>query len=148
VAGAWWPAAAVIGLYLGRPDRAADGVAKVLAGARVSPSLPPETGLRIALIRLWPLGAVALIAAGLAWIWPQVPVIGAGWAILMALAWRNREAVVTGAEDYDGVRFYVEPSTAFEPLRLVRTPGLRRDRAPTAKPPPPPPAESEPVKPG
>jgi hypothetical protein len=146
VAGAWWVAAAVIGLYLGRPERAADGVSKVLAGARVSTSLPPQSGLRIALIRLWPLGAVALLAAGLAWIWPQVPVIGAGYAILMALAWRNREAAVTGAEDYDGVRFYVEPSSAFEPLRLVRTPGLRRDRAPTAKPPPPP-AESEPAKP-
>jgi hypothetical protein len=147
VGGGWWVAAVAIGLYLGRPERAADGVAKVLAGARVSTSLPPETGMRIALVRLWPLGVIALVAGGVAWIWPQVPVIGAGYAILVALAWRNREAAVTGVEDYDGVRFYVEPSSAFEPLKLVRTPGLGRDRMPSAKPPPPPPADSEPVKP-
>ena len=147
VAGGWWVAAAAIGLYLGRPERAAQGVSKVLAGARASTSLPPQSGLRIALVRLWPLGAIAVLAAGLAWIWPQVPVIGAGYAILVALAWRNREAAVTGAEDYDGVRFYVEPSSALEPVKLIRTPGLGRDRIPAAKPPPPPPAESEPAKP-
>ena len=31
-------------------------------------------------------------------------------------------------------------SHAFEPVKLIRTPGLYRDRAPSAKPPPPPPA--------
>jgi hypothetical protein len=144
VAAAWWVVAVALGLYLGRPARAVESMSRALAGARVSYTLPPETSLRIALIRLWPLGAFALIAGGLAWIWPQVAAIGAGYAILVALAWRNREAIVTGVEDRDGVRFYVEPSSAFEPLRLVRTPGLGRDRAPAGHPPPPPPAESQP----
>jgi hypothetical protein len=139
VAGGWWIVAAVVGLILGRPERASDGMARVLSGARVSPSLPPESTLRVALIRLWPLGAFALIAGGLAWIWPQVAAIGAGYALLVALMWRNREAVVTGVEDRDGVRFYVEPSSALEPIRLVRTPGLSRDRTPPGHPPPPPP---------
>ena len=40
--------------------------------------------------------------------------------------------------DRDGVRFYVEPGSAFQPVTLVRTPGLRRDRAPGGHPPPPP----------
>jgi hypothetical protein len=133
VAAGWWVVALVAGLILG----AADGMARVLAGARVLPSLPPESPLRIALIRLWPLGAFALIAGGLAWIWPQVAAIGAGYALLVALMWRNREAVVTGVEDRDGVRFYVEPSSALEPVRLVRTPGLSRDRMPAGHPPPP-----------
>jgi hypothetical protein len=137
VAAGWWVVALVAGLILGRADRAADGMARVLAGARVSPSLSPESPLRIALIRLWPLGAFALIAGGLAWIWPQVAAIGAGYALLVALTWRNREAVVTGVEDRDGVRFYVEPSSALEPVRLVRTPGLSRDRMPAGHPPPP-----------
>jgi hypothetical protein len=140
VAAAWWPIAFVVGLVLGRPERAADGMARVLAGARTSTSLPDTSQARIALGRLWPLGAFALIAAGVSWIWPQVAVIGAGYALLVALAWRNREAAVTGVEDGDGVRFYVEPSSAFEPLRLVRTPGLTRDRMPAGHPPPPPPA--------
>ena len=94
------------------------------------------------MIRLWPLGAFALIAGGLAWIWPQVAAIGAGYALLVALTWRNREAAVTGVEDRDGVRFYVEPSSALEPVRLVRTPGLSRDRLPAGQPPPPPEREA------
>src|SRR4051812_17300681 len=42
VAGAWWLAAIAIGLYLGRPARAADGVRSVLATARTATSLPDE----------------------------------------------------------------------------------------------------------
>jgi hypothetical protein len=140
IAAAWWPLAIVAGLVLGRPERAADGVARALATARTATSLPDTSPSRIALSRLWPLAAFALIAAGVTWIWPQVAVIGAGYAIGVALAWRNREAAVTGVEDADGVRFYVEPSPAFEPVRLVRTPGLTRDRTPPGHPPPPPPA--------
>ena len=93
-------------------------------------------------MRLWPIGAFALLV-GVAGIFaPQVAAIGAGYAILIALAWRGREHAVVAIEDRDGVRFYVEPSSAFEPVKLIRTPGLYRDRAPTAKPPPPPPAQA------
>jgi hypothetical protein len=91
-------------------------------------------------MRLWPIGAFALLVGGLGWFLPQVAAIGAGYAILIALAWRGREGAVTAIEARDGVRFYVEPSNAFEPLRLVRTPGLGRDRMPAGHPPPPPPA--------
>jgi hypothetical protein len=139
VAAGWWVVAAILGVVLGRAERAAEGMSRTLAGARVSTTLPPQSSLRIALIRLWPLGAFALIAGGLAWVWPQVAAIGAGYALLVALMWRSREAVVTGVEDRDGVRFYVEPSSAFEPIKLVRTPGLGRDRLPAVHPPPPPP---------
>ena len=93
-------------------------------------------------MRLWPIGAFALLVGGAGWIWPQVAAIGAGYAILIALAWRGRERAVEAIEERDGVRFYVEPSSAFKPVRLVRTPGLYRDRAPTPKPPPPPPVEA------
>jgi hypothetical protein len=142
VAAGWWIAAAAIGLFLGRAERASEGMSRTLAGARVSTTLPPESSLRIALVRLWPLGAFALVAGGLAWVWPQVAAIGAGYALLVALMLRTREAVVTGVEDRDGVRFYVEPSSALEPIRLVRTPGLGRDRIPAGHPPPPPEREA------
>ncbi|HYU61343.1 MAG TPA: hypothetical protein VEK39_11330 [Solirubrobacterales bacterium] len=149
VAGGWWTIAAAAGLYLGTPQRAAEGISRALAGARVATTLPPQSPGRVAFARLWPLGLLALVAGGVAWLWPQVPVIGAGYAILVALQWRNREAAVTGVEDRDGVRFYVVPSSAFEPVRLVRTPGLSRDRMPPGHPPPPPPAEpaEEPLRP-
>ena len=140
VAGGWWLVAAAVGVYLGRSRRAAEAMARVLAGARTATSLPPESPGRIAFLRLWPVGLFALVVGGLGWVYPQVAAIGAGYAILIALMWRGREAAVAAIEERDGVRFYVEPSSALEPLRLIRTPGLYRDRAPSAKPPPPPPA--------
>jgi hypothetical protein len=140
VGGAWWVVAAAVGFVVGRTSRATEAMARTLASARTGTSLPSESAGRIAFLRLWPIGAFALIVGGLAWVWPQVAAIGAGYAILVALMWRRREAAVTAIEERDGVRFYVEPSSAFEPVKLVRTPGLYRDRAPVAKPPPPPPA--------
>jgi hypothetical protein len=139
-AAAWWAIAAIIGALMGRSSRAAEAMSRTLASARTATSLPPESAGRIAFLRLWPIGAFAVITAGLAWIWPQVAAIGAGYAILVALAWRRREHAVTAIEERDGVRFYVEPSSAFEPVSLVRTPGLGRDRIPPGHPPPPPPA--------
>jgi hypothetical protein len=139
-AGGWWVIAAIVGVLLGRSARAGEAMSRALAGARTATSLPSESPGRIAFQRLWPIGAFALISAGLAWIWPQVAAVGAGYAILVALAWRRREAAVTAIEERDGVRFYVEPTSAFEPVRLVRTPGLGRDRVPAGHPPPPPPA--------
>jgi hypothetical protein len=140
VAGAWWLLAALYGAWIGRSARAAEAIRRVLAGARTATSLPPETPGRITFLRLWPVGAFAVIAGGLAAVAPQIAAIGAGYAIGFALAWRHRERAVTAIEERDGVRFYVEPSSAFEPLKLVRTPGLGRDRMPAGHPPPPPPA--------
>jgi hypothetical protein len=142
VAGAWWLVAALAGLWLGRSMRAAQAMRRVLAGARTATSLPQESPARITFLRLWPVGAFAVVAGGLAAIAPQIAAIGAGYAIGFALAWRHRERAVTAIEERDGVRFYVEPSSAFEPLRLVRTPGLGRDRMPAGHPPPPPSAAS------
>ena len=138
VTAVWWAIAVVLGLLLGRPERAHESVAEVLASARTITSLPDTSPNRIALGRLWPLGVFALVAGGLAAVFPSVPAIGSGYALLVALMWRNREPAVTGVEDRDGVRFYVEPTSPFEPLRLVRTPGLSRDRTPAGHPPPPP----------
>ena len=140
VAAGWWPIAVVIGLYLGRRSRAADGVRDVLGAARTTTSLPNESPGRIALERLWPIGLTALIAGALGVSYPGVAAIGTGYALLVALAWRTREAAVLGIEDRDGVKFYVEPSSALRPVQLVRTPGLGTDRVKPGHPPPPPPA--------
>jgi hypothetical protein len=140
VAGGWWLVAGIGGVWLGRSPRSTEAISRVLAGARTATSLPPASPGRIAFLRLWPVGLFAVVAGGLAAIAPQVAAIGAGYAIGFALAWRHRESAVTAIEQRDGVRFYVEPSSAFEPLKLVRTPGLGRDRMPAGHPPPPPPA--------
>jgi hypothetical protein len=128
VAAAWWGASLLIGLYLGRPERAADGVRDVLAAARTATSLPPEPPARIAIARLWPIGVTTVAAGVLGLFFPSVAAVGAGYALLVALAWRTREAAVLGVEQRDGVKFYVVPNSALRPIQLVRTPGLRSER--------------------
>jgi hypothetical protein len=139
-AAAWWGGAGLIGLAMGTAGRARRALTPTLASARTATVLPTESPGRIAFLRLWPIGAFALVVGGIAWVWPQVAAIGAGFAILNALAWRNRERAVTAIEERDGVRFYVEPSSALSPMKLIRTPGLGRDRTPAGHPPPPPPS--------
>lgn len=137
VTGTWWVIAIAVGLHLGRPRRAAEALAPALAAARTTPTLPADRPGRVALGRLWPLGAFALVAGGLGFLLPAVAAIGTGFALAGAMIMRAREAAVTGIEDRDGIRFYVEPGSSLEPVRLVRTPGLRRDRPPAGHPPPP-----------
>jgi hypothetical protein len=140
VAAGWWTLAVVIGLYLGRRANAAEGVREVLGGARTATSLPVETPTQIALERLWPIAVTAIAAGALGFFWPGVTAIAAGYALLVALAWRTREAAVLGVEDRDGVKFFVEPTSALSPVELVRTPGLGTAPSRHGHPPPPPPA--------
>lgn len=128
VAAIWWLAALAIGFYLGRPSRAADGLRDALARARTATSLPPETPARIAFARLWPIAATAVAAGAIGVFFPGVAAIGAGYALLVSLAWHTREAAVLAIEQRDGVKFYVVPNSALRPIQLVRTPGLRSDR--------------------
>jgi hypothetical protein len=128
VAAAWWLASLAIGFYLGRPARAADDVRDALARARTATSLPQETPARIAVGRLWPIGLTAIVAGGLGLFFPGVAVIGAGYALIVSLAWHTREGAVLAIEQRDGVKFYVVPNSALRPIELVRTPGLRSDR--------------------
>jgi hypothetical protein len=128
IAAVWWLVSLAVGLYLGRPSHAADGVRNALSQAKTATSLPPETPARIAIGRLWPIGVTALIAGILGIFFPSVAVIGAGYALLVALALRTREAAVLAIEQRDGVKFYVVPNSALRPIELVRTPGLRSDR--------------------
>ena len=138
VAAAWWPLSVALGLFLGRPARAAEAMRPLLARAKTTPTMPSDRPGRVAVSRLWPLAAFALVAGGAGFAYPGVAAIGTGFALAAALALRAREGAVTAIEERDGVRFYVEPGNAFQPVVLVRTPGLRRDRAPGGHPPPPP----------
>lgn len=128
VAAAWWLVALAVGLYLSRPQRAADDVRDALARARTATSLPDQSPARIALTRLWPIALTAVGAGVLGVFFPGVAAVGAGYALIVSLAWHTREAAVLGIEQRDGVKFYVVPSHPLRPIELVRTPGLRGDR--------------------
>jgi hypothetical protein len=138
VAAGWWTVAVIAGLIYGSPRRALEAMQPLLATARTSPTLPPpENPSRATLARVWPIGMFALIAGGLGFVFPGVAAIGTGFALGVALALRGRDRAVSAIEERDGVRFYVEPGSALQPVRLIRSPGLRRDRPPPGHPPPP-----------
>ncbi len=125
VAAVWWLIALGIGFYLSRPQRAADDVRDALARARTATSLPDQSPGRIALTRLWPIAVTAIFAGALGIFFPGVAAVGAGYALIVSLAWHTREAAVLAIEQRDGVKFYVVPNSALRPVELVRTPGLR-----------------------
>src|SRR3954470_459657 len=126
VAVAWWVLSAAAGLWMGRRAETSHGIGRVLADARHSPTLPEQEPGRTMINRLWPLLIVIAAAAGIAFLVPQVPAIGAGYALMVALGWRKQSRAVAAIEDRDGVRFYVERSSPIGATKLVRTPWMRR----------------------
>jgi hypothetical protein len=127
VALAWWATAAAAGAWVGRRHTANRATAKLLADARTTPLLPELQPGTILFNRLWWLLLFTIAAGGVAFLVPQVPAVGAGYALAFALAWRNHTAAVTAVEDRDGVRFYVEHNSPFKPTQLLRTPGFRKN---------------------
>jgi hypothetical protein len=125
VAAIWWLAAILIGVWFGRGQSTTRDIATLLASARTQASLPEVTPSRTLLNRLWPLMICTLGAAALAFAYPQVPAIAAGFAIIPALAWRRQSAAVTAIEERDGARFYIVHTSPLRPIKLVRTPGFR-----------------------
>ncbi len=124
---AWWAIAMGIGVWLGRPSRTVEVLAGPLAAAKTATQLPSESPARIAFMRLWPVALFAILAGVAAPFVPQVTAIAAGFAFAVAGTWRNRESAVAAVEERDGVCFFIEYGNAFEAVKLIRTPGLRRD---------------------
>ena len=126
VAVAWWSLAAAGGLWLGRRLAPTPGIARLLAGARSTNTLPEIEPGAIVFNRLWPLAVFTIVSGAAALLVPQVPAIAAGYAIGVALTWRKQSAGVQAIEDRDGVRFYFDRSSPFGAPKLLRTPGLRK----------------------
>jgi hypothetical protein len=123
----WWAVAVAVGGWLGRRNGPLPAMERLLAGARATTTLPDqEKPGRVLLNRLWPLLVLLVLSAALAWRWPQVPAIAAGFSVIWALYWRRQDSAVTAIEERDGVAFYVERTSPLTPIQLVRTPGFRR----------------------
>lgn len=121
----WWVVASTIGGWLGRRESVSEQIATLLASARTQMSLPELHPSRTLLNRLWPL-LVLTVAAGIpSFLVPQVPAVASGFALLWALMWRHQSSAVTAIEQRDGARFYVEKTSIWQPMKLVRTPGFR-----------------------
>jgi len=125
VAAGWWVVAALIGIWLGRRPSTSAQIGSVLASARMQTSLPETNPGRTLLNRLWPLLVSTIGAGAVAFLFPQVPAVATGFAIIWALAWRRQSSAVAAIEERDGARFYVAHTSPLHPIRLVRTPGFR-----------------------
>jgi hypothetical protein len=124
----WWALATVLGARLEAP--AHDQIARQMATARYQTTLPELRPAATIVNRLWALLLVSLGAGVLGIFVPQVASVAAGFALLVALAWRRQNAAVTAVEERDSARFYVDRSSPFAGVRLVRTPGFGGDFAP------------------
>jgi len=131
----WWVVAAFTGLVIGRSNRPAPSIARLLADARTQREIPEPHAGRIIAGRLWPLAVLLLVGMlGSAEFGAQVAGVGAGFLILWAMLWRKQESAVRAVESRDGVIFYVKPVGPFKAIQLVRGPGLRRDADPRTAP--------------
>lgn len=127
VSALWWCLAALIGALLGRRAQVTPPIARLLADSRVATMMPEHRPTAVVINRLWPLLLSTLVAAGMAFVAPQIAGIAAGFAIIWSLSWRRQDSAVLAIEERDGVTFYVEPTSPFRPVRLVRMPGFRRE---------------------
>ena len=126
IAVGWWFLAALGGLWYGRRPDLNDGFGRLLSEARTSPTLPEQRPGAIIVNRLWVLGLFTILTGSVAFLLPQIPAMACGFLLFIGLLWRRQSAAVDAIEGRDGVRFYVEPVSPFQPLKLVRTPGFTR----------------------
>lgn len=127
IAAAWWLVASLVGAFVGRHHDTTPPIARLLADSRAATMMPEHRPGAVVLNRLWPLLLSTIAAGGLAVLAPQIPGIASGFAIIWALSWRRQHRAVRAIEERDGVVFYVERTSPLRPIRLVRTPGLRRE---------------------
>ncbi len=124
---AWWFLASVLGARL--EPRAHESIARQLAAARYQTTLPELRPALTLLNRLWLLLVVTVAAGVLGVFVPQVASVGAGFALLVAFAWRRQNQAVEAVEERDAARFYVDRTSPVSSIRLIRTPGFGGDFA-------------------
>jgi len=73
VAAVWWCLAVLIGLWLGRRLQATDGIARLLAEARSTNSLPELEPGAVMFNRLWAVAVATVLAGAIGFFFPVVP---------------------------------------------------------------------------
>jgi hypothetical protein len=123
----WWLVAAVIGALVGRRNQVTPPIARLLADAKTATMMPEHRPAAVVLNRLWPLLLSTVAAGAIGFVFAQVPMVACGFAVIWSLAWRRQDGAVLAIEERDGVTYYVERTSPVRAMRLVRTPGFRRE---------------------
>lgn len=123
-----WVLAVLVGLYLGRRAEAIAPIARLLASARATTTMPEHRPGTILLNRLWGLLLYTVLTGALAFLAPQIPGIAAALPIIMALNLRRQHSAVAAIEERDGARFWVSRVSPLRPITLERTPGFKAQR--------------------
>ena len=118
----WWTLASLLGIRL--EPRAHDQIARLMATARAQTTLPELRPAVTLVNRLWLLFVVTVAAGAVGIFVPQVSSVAAGFALMVALAWRRQNIAVLAVEQRDAARFYVDRTSPLQPIRLIRTPGF------------------------
>ena len=127
---AWWVVAVVAGVVLGRRNELNPPIARLLAEARSTTTLPEVRAGGTLINRLWGLVLFVLVAGIGGYFVPQVAAIAVGFAIIWPLSIRHQHSAVAAIEERDAVRFYVERTSPVKPIQLIRTPGFGGDFLP------------------
>jgi hypothetical protein len=118
----WWLLASIVGIRF--EARAHEGIARLMAEARYQTTLPDLRPALTLVNRLWLLLVVTIVAGGVGIFIPQISSVAAGFALLVALAWRRQGLAVEAIEERDAARFYVDRTSPLAPIKLIRTPGF------------------------
>ncbi|MEA2170993.1 MAG: hypothetical protein QOF76_4293 [Solirubrobacteraceae bacterium] len=119
---AWWAIASIVGVRF--EGRAGDGISLLLREAKHQTTLPELRPGVTLLNRLWLLLLITIMAGVVGVFVPQIASVATGFALFVALAWRRQNIAVEAIELRDAARFYVDRTSPFAPIRLIRTPGF------------------------
>lgn len=119
-AATWLALSTLIGLWLGRAEQVMESIRTLLSRSRPEPIFPKIEPTAILLSRLWPVLAIALLAAVVSLWFPQLAVAAAGYGLIWSIAWRKQALAVEAIEDRDSVHFWMVRTAFYKQPKLVR----------------------------